>query len=198
MPFSSYKNLGKTLKKFQISYQEENFVTPSQPSTVSDFLKSELEFALTELVIDNSEAAVCENLVYPILKEVWKPHRHRLMLWSHEPLHYDEDLSGVPDYIITKKSPLGKMVFDQPYLILVEAKRDNFSEGWGQCLAELVAAQKLNEHPEQPLFGIVSNGDTWEFGRLTAQCFTKHRVFYTIQELSLLVGALNDVLLRCE
>jgi hypothetical protein len=42
--------------------------------------------------------------------------------------------------------------FDSPYLILMEAKKDNFEEGWGQCLAELIAAQKINNQPEQSLY----------------------------------------------
>ena len=109
-----------------------------------------------------------------------------------------EDLAGVPDYLITKRSPLGKVVFDQPYLIVVEAKKDNFNQGWGQCLAELVAAQKLNNDPQLCLFGMVSNGEIWEFGKLEADKFTKHLEVYTIKELDNLGGAINYLLEQCE
>ena len=43
------------------------------------------------------------------------------------------------------------------FFAVVEAKKDNFEEGWGQCLAELIAAQKLNGDQNNRLFGIVSN-----------------------------------------
>jgi len=197
MPFSSYKSLGNVLKKFQLCYQEEDYIVSAEV-TPSEYLQTELEFVLVELVTNNSEAAVCENLIYPILKESWKPHRDKLMLWSHEPLQYDEDLSGTPDYMITKKSPLGKIVCDQPYLLVVEAKKDNFQEGWGQCLVELIVAQKLSQPAEPTVFGVVSNGDKWEFGKLTANQFTKNRTSYTLQALTTLCGALENVLVHCE
>lgn len=119
------------------------------------------------------------------------------MLWSHEPLNCDEDLSGTPDYMIAKKSPLGKVVLDQPYLLIVEAKKDNFQEGWEQCLVELIAAQKLN-HTDVSIFGIVSNGDKWEFAKLEKNKFIKNKFFYTLQTLSAICGALENVLLQCE
>jgi hypothetical protein len=197
VPFASYKNMGMVLKKFQITYREENYVVVT-PVTFSDYFQSELNLVRTELVTDNSEYAVCENLIYPLLKEIWKLHKEQLMLWSHEPLKYDEDLSGVPDYLIAQKSPLGKLVFEQPYLMVVEAKKDNFTEGWGQCLAELVAAQKLNgNHSEQTLFGIVSNGEIWEFGKLVGQQFTKNSELYVLKELDKLGGVLNYLLEQC-
>ncbi|BAP55376.1 hypothetical protein THII_1079 [Thioploca ingrica] len=198
MPFASYKNMGMVLKKFQIIYREENYVVVT-PVILSDYFQAELNLVRTELVTNNSEYAVCENLIYPLLKEIWKLHKEQLMLWSHEPLNYDEDLSGVPDYLIAQKSPLGKLVFEQPYLMVVEAKKDNFTEGWGQCLAELVAAQKLNGNNfDQTLFGIVSNGEIWEFGKLVGQQFTKNSDLYAIKELDKLGGVLNYLFEQCK
>jgi hypothetical protein len=83
-------------------------------------------------------------------------YKNDLMLWSHHPIGESEELSGIPDYLIVKRSPLGKIVFEQPYFIVVEAKKDNFSEGRGQCATKLVAIQKLNNNPEQTLFGVVT------------------------------------------
>ena len=62
---------------------------------------------------------------------------------------------------------------------MVEAKKDNFEEGWGQCLAELVAAQKLNNNQHNLVYGVVSNGKMWEFGNLQDNLFTKN-VKYTL------------------
>ena len=198
MPFASYKKMGMVLKQFQITYREENYVVVT-PITLSDYFQAELHLVRTELVTDNSEYAVCENLIYPLLKEIWKLHKEQLMLWSHEPLNYDEDLSGVPDYLIAPKSPLGKLVLEPPYLMVVEAKKDNFTEGWGQCLAELVAAQKLNaNYLESTLFGIVSNGEIWEFGKLVGQQFTKNSDSYVLKELDELGGVLNYLFEQCK
>jgi len=82
-----------------------------------------------DAVVDNSEFAICENLIYLILKEVWKTYRQDFILWSHQSLSCDEQLSEFPEYILGKRFPLGKVVFNLPYFILVEAKQDNFETG---------------------------------------------------------------------
>ena len=125
--------------------------------------------------------------------EVWLTYRDKLLLWSHQPLNFDEQLSGVPDYIVAKRSPRGKVILEHPYLILVEAKKDNFEEGWGQCLAEIVAAQKLNNNQHNSVFGVVSNGKMWEFGSLQDNIFTKNVKYYTLESLSALMGALHFI-----
>ena len=66
------------------------------------------------------------------------------------------------------------VIFDKPYFLVVEAKQDKSNGGWGQCLAELVAIQKINNDLEQIIFGIVSNGQVWQFSKLKGDVFTKN------------------------
>ncbi|MFM7448768.1 MAG: hypothetical protein ACKO24_09235 [Leptolyngbyaceae cyanobacterium] len=153
---------------------------------------------MREGVVDNSEFAICENFIYPVLKEVWKHYYSKFTLWSHCFLECDASLSGFPEYILARRSPLGKIVFDKPYFILVEAKQDNFDAAWGQCIAEMIAAQRLNENSQITVFGITSNGSLWQFGKLAANIFTLNSTFYTIQELDKLFAAVNDVFQQCE
>ena len=120
-----------------------------------------------------------------------------MTLWSHETLIYDEKLSGQPDYIVTKLSPLGRMIFDKPYFLVVEAKQDKFIEGWGHCLAELVAVQKINNDLEQTVFGIVYNGNFWEFGKLKGDIFTRNIASYNIDYLDRLFAVVNYVFQQC-
>ncbi|QKD82708.1 hypothetical protein HPC62_11425 [Thermoleptolyngbya sichuanensis A183] len=197
MSFSEFKGLGETLKTFEIVYTEANFLEPL-PFPVSDYFRQDLQLMMEEAVVDNSEYAICENLVYPILKEVWKEYRSHFILWSHEYLSCDAQLSGFPEYVLARRSPLGKIVFDKPYFVLVEAKQDNFDAAWGQCLAEMVAAQRLNDLPALVIYGITSNGDRWQFGKLEGTHFTFNRTFYTIQELDTLFGVVNYVFHQCQ
>lgn len=91
------------------------------------------------------------------------------------------------------------MVFDKPYFVLVEAKKESdFTEGWGQCLAEMVAVLRLNNEPQQTIFGIVSNGAVWQFGKLNLDIFTQNKTFYTIQDLERLFAAVNYVFQQCD
>lgn len=198
MPFSSYKSIGTVAKEFQIKYIRADFIIESE-FPVSESFRNELELIFNEGVFDNSEIAICENIIYPVLKEVWKAYRRKFLLWSHQPLNYNENLCGVPDYILAKRSPLGTVVFDKPYFVLVEAKKESgFSEAWGQCLAEMIAVQRLNEEPEKTVFGIVSNGTLWQFGKLQFDTFTENKTFYTIQNLDGLFAAVNSVFQQCE
>ncbi|MDF5738335.1 MULTISPECIES: hypothetical protein [unclassified Nostoc] len=197
MAFSNYKTISEVLKAFQVIYTEAIFIS-EVPFNIPDYFREDLELMMRDAVVDNSEFAICENLIYPVLKEVWKTYRYHFILWSHESLNYDEKLSGFPEYILAKRSPLGKVVFDKPYFILVEAKQDNFETGWAQCLAEMIAAQRLNAEHQIIIFGIVSNGERWQLGKLERETFTRNTTYYTIQELDKLFAAVNFVFQQSE
>ena len=198
MAFSNYKTIGEVLKAFQVIYTESNFIGEVE-FNISDYFREDLETMMHDGVVDNSEFAICENLIYPVLKEVWKIYKSKFIIWSHQSLNYDEKLSGFPEYILARRSPLGKVVFDKPYFILVEAKQDNFETGWAQCLAEMIAAQRLNGETEIIIFGIVSNGGAWQFGKLEKDVFTRNILkYYSIQELDKLFAAVNFVFQQCE
>ena len=51
---------------------------------------------------------------------------------------------------------------------------------------------------EKPVFGIVSNGKVWQFGKLNLDIFTRNKIFYTIQDLDKLFAALNYIFKQCQ
>ncbi len=197
MAFSNYKSISSVIKKFQIKYVQSNFMLEVEFPAKESF-KEELDLLFTDGVIDNSEDAICENLIYPVLKEVWKPYRSKLTLWSHEALAYDEDLSGIPDYTVAQRNSLSTIVFDKPYFLIVEAKQDKFEESWSQCLAEMIAVQRINDDFVSDIFGIVSNGKIWQFGKLVGDVFTRNKNLYMIQDLDKLFAAVNYIFQQCE
>jgi hypothetical protein len=197
MAFSNFKIIGEVLKEYQVTYTKANFVEET-PFNVPDYFREDLNEVMQDGVFSNSEFAICENLIYPVLKEVWKKYKTKLTIWSHQSFNYDEKLSGFPEYIIAKRSPLGQIVFDKPYFILVEAKQDNFETGWAQCLVEMIAARGLNQEMNITVFGIVSNGNTWQFGKLERDVFTLNTTFYSIQELDKLFAVVNFIFQECE
>jgi hypothetical protein len=71
MAFNNYKIIGEVLKEFQVFYTEANFIVESA-FNVSNYFREDLELVMREGVVDNSESAICENLIYPVIKEVWK------------------------------------------------------------------------------------------------------------------------------
>ena len=110
---------------------------------------------------------------------------------------YDADLSGVPDYLVARRSPLGPLILDQPYLLIVEAKKDDFTRGWGQCLAAMLAAQKLNAGAEQTVYGMTTNGQVWQFGQLHAEVFTLDTRSFTLEDVDSLAASLHFVFTQC-
>jgi hypothetical protein len=192
MFFNKYKSIADVLQEFPLTYKEKNFIEQI-PIETDPYFKNRLDFILAEGVVFNSEYAICESIIQPILVELWRKYADKLLLWSHQPLNYDDNLSGIPDYIVAQRSTRGKIILEQPYLIIVEAKKDNFEEGWGQCLAELVAAQKINNNQNSRLFGIVSNGKLWEFGLLQGIDFTKNVKYYVLEDLQALMEALDFI-----
>jgi hypothetical protein len=124
---------------------------------------------------------------------MYKNYSEKLAFWVQKSISFDNELTGTPDYLISKKSEYGKLFLEHPVLAVVEAKKNDFEQGWGQCLAELVASQKLNDNVKLPVYGIVTDGKTREFGQLESKIFTKNIKGFTIDDLSNLFSALNFV-----
>ncbi len=193
MAFSDFKSVSQVQEKYKIKYVEDNFIEYRE-YPVSEFFLKESEFNREHIDIFISEASRCENIIYPVLREVYKNFAEKYSLWSHKSISYDEELTGTPDYIISTRSDLGKTVMGLPLVLITEAKQNNFTEGWGQCLAELIAAQKINKNDVFPVYGIVTDGELWQFGRLESNIFTKQKTGLTIDNIEKIFGAINYLL----
>jgi hypothetical protein len=192
MAFSDYKHIAHVQQEFTITYREEAFLVPHETPVPEPFL-AELRFNKEHFDAYSSEAARSELLIFPLLREVYKPHAHQCSLWIQKTLTYDNNLTGTADYLVATRSPLGKTVLATPLLIAVEAKKNDFEQGWGQCAAELVAAQRLNGDDTVPVYGIVTDGRFWEFGKLVGNIFSQHSEAYSVDQLALLFGVLQHL-----
>ena len=192
MAFSDFKKLSEVQEQFRIKYTTSDFFRVEAANPSEQFLQ-EFQFTIQNINVFSSEASRCEAIMFPVLREVYKAYADNYALWIREPIIYDETLSGTPDYLVATKSELGMTVVGTPLIILVEAKKNDFEQGWGQCLAELVAAQKINDAPDVPVYGIVSDGERWQFGKLVDDGFTQNRTTFSIDNLPILFGAINAV-----
>ncbi len=114
-------------------------------------------------------------------------------MWIQRGIFYDTTLNGIPDYFVATRSKLGKTVVGKPLVIVVEAKKSDFEQVWGQCLAELYAIQQLNEVADLTVYGIVTDAKLWEFGKLQGHLFVKNRHNLALDDLGQLFGALSFV-----
>jgi hypothetical protein len=192
MAFSDYKNMAQVQQEFGVKYREESFIRPVAVEPTPDF-RAEFEFNQEHTHIFSSDASRANLVITPILREVYKEFHTRYSFWIQKSITYNEKLTGAPDYIIATRSALGKTVLEFPLVIVVEAKKNDFEQGWGQCLAELVAVQKLNGDSSKPVYGIVTDGELWKVGTLVNDTFISNREGYTVGDLAELFGALHFV-----
>lgn len=191
MAYGKYKSLSDAAREHQVAVEIEPFVQP-MPFPVDERFQQELSLVLQGIDVRASEAALSEFLIAPILKEIWKAYRQYLLLWSHVSLTAGAEFDGFPDFLFTKRTAMG-LIREKPYLMVVEAKKDDFDGGWGQCLAALLAAQSINANEQMILYGMVSNGNSWEFGKLQGKHFARDPRSLTIADLSELFAALHYI-----
>jgi hypothetical protein len=188
MAFTDFKSADQVQKSYQIRYEDKNFITFTA-KTLPEYFVREFEFNRENFDIFGSEASRCEAVIYPVLREACKSFIQEYSLWSHKSIAADDILTGTPDYVVAKRSQLGKNVLDFPLVLIAEAKQNDFVRGWGQCLAEMVAAQRLNGNTALPVYGIVTDGEIWQFGKLVDSVFTKNLSRVTIDRLEEVYGA---------
>ncbi len=194
MAFANYSSIDVVVKRHKLTFNHKPMMAadPSAPLFSQQF-RDELAFNQQMLPIGRSEIGAGEVLLFPILREVWKPYWKDLALFTHESLTYDDDLTGTPDYFVCKVSEYGRTIPDVPYLLIAEAKLDDFERAWGQCSAAMLAAQRLNQAPDLPIYGIATNGNSWQFGVLLGRDFTVDPSVTALYDLDSLSRRLHAV-----
>jgi hypothetical protein len=116
------KSFEAVLNKYNLRYESEDLIIQTQ-FIFTEYARLDLMFNINETPYKSSEAAIRESIIFPVLREAWKHYADIFTLWVERPINFNDELSGVPDYIISKKSPRGKIFFENPYIAVVEAKK---------------------------------------------------------------------------
>jgi hypothetical protein len=142
--------------------------------------------------LTNSEAAKV-LLIDTLLIEV-VPSYPELRVWKAATLESDT-LIGIADYLIAPK----RAYLGIPLLCAVEAKKDDFEQGRAQCVAEMSACRWANQQESHvsDVFGIVSNGQSWQFFRLALTGEILQTDVYTTKFLPELLAALDYICAEC-
>ena len=197
MAYSDFKSVEQVIQTYPLRIHPERFIPDLQLELPSWFIEN-LDFLLDRQAIQESETFLRESFIFPFLQQAWKRHG-TLKLWSQCALNVDNELYGEPDYFVSAwvDGVTDKLV-DRPLLTVVEAKKQDFEGGWAQCLAELIACQKLNAGETVTVYGIVSTGIIWEFGKLETNIFAKHPLAYSITDPAKVFGILDFIFTACE
>ena len=132
-------------------------------------------------------------LIDALFAEVIPGHQN-LKVWKAAALNTDT-LTGVADYLI---APF-RAYMETPLLCVTEAKRDDFERGEAQCLAEMYACAWNNKRAGHAVdvFGIVSNGQVWQFYKREQGGDIYATEPYAISDLPRLLGLLDYVCGEC-
>ena len=117
----------------------------------------------------------------------------RISLFSGVDFSVDDESGsvGVCDFLISL-SPWQEFV-EAPVIVLVEAKNDNPRDGAGQCVAEMLAAQRFNaaEGNDIPcIYGATTTGVMWRFFKLEGQKLAVDMRTYSLERCDKVFGIL--------
>lgn len=117
-------------------------------------LRSRIEEVLPYVSL-TSEASRREVLISQVVLDLI--HYTKASLRIEYPLKVTPQLQGILDYLLRT----------QNQLLVIEAKREDLTYGFTQLIAELIALDRWDKTPDNPiLIGAVTTGNIWQFGRL--------------------------------
>ena len=169
MPYGKFESISEVARLFDIEVSDNKTFVDKLKIDVPHLDFKRIEKKLSDDLNFINETTICERIISPIL-ELISDNYESLKIWSHVPYNVDKEkgLVGEPDYLVAQKTKYGDM--DIPPLCIIEAKRDDFEEGWTQALAEMVAASIQGR---KICYGVVTTGNTWDFGNLENKVFTR-------------------------
>lgn len=197
MAYSDF-TLRKVKTDFQLQLVETgSFLKGFPPVRPSDYLHQTLERNLSIAIAVGTEKARSELLISPILVEVRERLQRQISLFSGTDFTVDPSvgLNGICDFLISQSQE--QLLIEAPAVIIVEAKKEDLNPGLGQCIAELVAAQRFNQENERPItavYGAVTTGSLWRFLRLSGQTVEIDLADYAVPPIETVLGILLGIL----
>jgi hypothetical protein len=197
MSYSKFTTLTEVLEKFGLGaiYDQELFpmVSPAPPGAL--LVATLAEYLPLALAI-GTEKARSELLIMPVLAEVRRQLQAQISLFSGVDFNVDakRGLNGYCDYLLSRSRD--PFAIQAPVFCLVEAKNEKLTNGLGQCVAEMLAAQLFNARQEKPIatiYGAVTTGELWRFIKLEGTTLTVDKDNETLNPLERLLGILTTI-----
>ena len=193
MAYSDF-TLASVKKKFQLNFVEKSNLFEDIPELQpSSFLQEILQDNLPLALASNTEKSRSEMIIAPILIGLRKHFNNYITFFSGINFTIDpnQGLNGICDFLISYSDEL--LLVTAPIVILVEAKKEDLNAGLGQCIAEMIAAQRFNEQEENQIseiYGTVTSGTVWKFLKLENNNVFIDLTEYYLRDLSKILGIL--------
>ncbi|MEB3192350.1 MAG: hypothetical protein VKL42_18565 [Snowella sp.] len=201
MSYSDF-SLGSVKKAFQLQliekidlFKETSDLSPSH--LLNETIKENLPLALAS----NTEKSRSEMLITPILIDLRRQFTNRIGIFSGINFTVDpaQGLNGNCDFLISYSEEL--LLVTAPIITLVEAKKEDLNGGLGQCIAEMIAAQRFNQQEGNEIteiYGVVTSGTVWKFLKLSENQVFLDLTEYYLGDLPKILGILSVGIDRAE
>lgn len=180
---------------FDIDEKTELFANIPSVSPRPEFLSQLDEWVPLALSIA-TEKARSELIIAPVLLELWRMTGQQIGFFSGVQFDVDEEqgLVGFCDYILSLTPR--QLFVEAPIVMLVEAKNEDMKRGYGQCIAEMIAAQQFNAQEGRPIekvYGVVTIGERWKFLELEDTTARIDSADYYLDNIAKIFGILLSI-----
>ena len=196
----SYSNftLESALAAFQLEKAESaGIFSEIEPVGASAYLTTGLAKKVPLAAAIGTEKARSELIVADILVELREKFNDRISFFSGVDFSVDVEngLVGICDFLVSL-SP-GQLFLEAPIIVLVETKKDDPKLGLGQCVAEMIAAQRFNAEKGNnipSIYGVATTGTEWQFLKLKEERLQIDIEIYPIQQCDKILGILSSMI----
>ena len=195
----AYSNF--TLIEAQKTFQLEKVLSTGlfsqiEPVEPSAYLTTGLAKKVSLATAIGTEKARSELIVADVLVELLEHFNYRISFFSGIDFSVDPgcNLTGVCDFLVSL-SP-DQLDLQAPVIVLVEAKNLDMKLGLGQCVAEMLAAQRFNAEQGNDIravYGATTTGINWQFLKLEDKQLHLDMATYTIERCDRILGILASM-----
>ena len=166
---------------------------PAVPPAAQPAWLPEMMARMHRHIPGESEKARSETLISLILVAAAEAGSPPITVFSGERLDVDsaKGLSGEFDYLFARTIPVPRI--KAPLLMVVAAKKQDISAGFGQCIAQMVAAQLFNQQSGAAVpavYGCITTGEDWQFLKLEGTTVTVDPSRRYINDVAAILAAL--------
>ena len=196
MAYSTF-TLETVREKFQLeTIESANIFADIEPVPPSKALVAELEKKVQLAVAIRTEKARSELIVTNVLVELREQFNRRISLFSGIDFSVDPEhgLIGTCDFLISLSPE--QFYLQAPVIVLVEAKNADPTLGIGQCVAEMLAAQRFNQQKGNNIpciYGATTTGTEWLFLKLEGHKLYIDMTLYAIERCDKILGILSSM-----
>ena len=178
-----------TVRSFGL-FSEIEPVEPSTYLTMGLARKASLATAI------GTEKARSEMIVADVLVELLENFDFRISFFSGIDFNVDaeEGLAGACDFLVSLSPE--QFYLAAPIIVIVQAKNHDLKLGLGQCVAEMLAAQRFNAERGNDIpciYGASTTGVQWLFLKLDDKCLHIDMATYQIARCDRILGILASM-----